>query len=350
METRARRPPLRGGRRRRQAGSSPKARKGRSTGRAYPGEGDDATRAQAGRRAGGRGRSRAPSRAFVAALSPFPAQYLYLILGHYSVRASSADMEKCQNLPFSAPAEQIYHNAIVYTYDNGAVDVIAADRLLFREPGWEAEGRDGPRPAPREAGKKADGDNMQRSMRRARAKLRRLAMANSFEYFVTLTLDKTRIDRYDPKVIIKALNTWLDNMVRRNGLRYILVPERHKDGALHFHGFFAADRLELTDSGHSDSCGNPVYNLPQWGYGFSTALRLRGEYPRAVGYVCKYIGKQQGVRPMGRWYYSGGRLKEPAKTYTDLDFEDLTARNDSFVFDAPASKIAVIHTKMEVET
>lgn len=259
-------------------------------------------------------------------------------------------MEKCQNLPFSAPAEQIYHNAIVYTYDNGAVDVIAADRLLFREPGWEAEGRDGPRPAPREAGKKADGDNMQRSMRRARAKLRRLAMANSFEYFVTLTLDKTRIDRYDPKVIIKALNTWLDNMVRRNGLRYILVPERHKDGALHFHGFFAADRLELTDSGHSDSCGNPVYNLPQWGYGFSTALRLRGEYPRAVGYVCKYIGKQQGERPMGRWYYSGGRLKEPAKTYTDLDFEDLTARNDSFVFDAPASKIAVIHTKMEGET
>lgn len=254
-------------------------------------------------------------------------------------------MKQCQQ--FTATADQIYHNAIVYTYDNGSVDVIAADRLLFREAGWEPEGREGPRPGPREAGKKAEGDNMLRSMRRARAKLRRLALANEFQYFVTLTLDQTRIDRYDPKIITKALNTWLDNMVRRNGLRYILVPERHKDGALHFHGFFAADRLELVDSGHKDSCGKAVYNLPQWGYGFSTALTLRGEYPRAVGYVCKYIGKQQGERPMGRWYYSGGRLKEPEKTYADLDYEELAGRPDSFEMETAAGKIAVIHTKME---
>lgn len=255
-------------------------------------------------------------------------------------------MEQCQ-FPFTATAEEIYHNAIVYTYDNGAVDIIAADRLLFREPGWEAEGRNGPRPSPREAGKKAEGDNMQRSMRRARAKLRRLALANEFEYFVTLTLDRTKIDRYDPKAITKALNTWLDNMVRRNGLRYILVPERHKDGALHFHGFFAGRNLPVVDSGHKDSCGETVYNLPQWGYGFSTAIKLRGEYPRAVGYVCKYIGKQQGERPMGRWYYSGGRLKEPDKTYADLDYEGLVSRVDSYEMETAAGKIAVIHTKKE---
>lgn len=262
-------------------------------------------------------------------------------------------MEECQKNPtwretFTASAAQIHHNAIVYAYDNGCLDVIACEKSIFREAGWEADRpADRKAPAPRKAGEKAEGENADRSMRRARAKLRRLALANEFEYFVTLTLDRSKIDRYDPKVITKALNTWLDNMVRRNGLRYILVPERHKDGALHFHGFFAGRNLPAVDSGHKDTCGEPVYNLPQWKYGFSTAIRLRGEYPRAVGYVCKYIGKQQGERPMGRWYYSGGALKEPPKLYADVDFEEMSNKADSIEFEIPGSKMLVIHTKQE---
>lgn len=265
-------------------------------------------------------------------------------------------MEECQidkirGMNFVASVNEITHNAIVYTYDNGCVDVIAAKTRIFREPGWERETEydDGDRKKPkaREAGKKSEGDDALRSMRRARAKLRRLALANEFEFFVTLTLDRTKIDRYDPKVITKALNQWTDNMVRRNGLRYILVPELHRDGALHFHGFMAGDNLPVVDSGHKDTCGEPVYNLPQWKYGFSTAIRLRGEYPRAVGYVCKYIGKQQGQRPMGRWYYSGGALKEPPKQYADLDYNELSNNSDSIEFDTPSGKMLVIHTKME---
>ena len=45
--------------------------------------------------------------------------------------------------------------------------------------------------------KKSDGEDRLRSMRRARSKLRRLALANDFQYFVTLTLDGSKIDRYD---------------------------------------------------------------------------------------------------------------------------------------------------------
>lgn len=243
--------------------------------------------------------------------------------------------------------DQIVHNAIIYPYTNGVVDVIASPSRIFREPGWERVGDsdDGkPKPTPREAGKKSEGDDMLRSMRRARAKLRRLALANDFEYFVTLTLDQTRIDRYDPKAIAKALRTWLDNMVRRNVLKYILVPELHKDGALHFHGFFAGEGLQAIDSGHRDQTGAPIYNLPQWKLGFSTAIRLRGEYPRAVAYVCKYIGKQQGQRPMGRWYYSGGALQEPPKIYADLDYTELSNKTDCIEFDTPGGKMLVWHT------
>lgn len=242
---------------------------------------------------------------------------------------------------------EIQHNTITYAYPDGSIDVICAADPIFREPGWEAAGWDEkPKAKGRQAGKKSEGDDMLRSMRRARAKLRRLALANSFEYFVTLTLAPDRIDRYDGAAIVKALGQWADNMVRRHGLRYILVPERHKDGAFHFHGFFAGEGVKYVDSGHRDSVGDPVYNLPQWTLGFSTAIRLRGEYHAAVGYCCKYIGKQEGQRPLGRWYYSGGALCVPLKEYHDLDFRACGENSENCAeFNIPGTKIKVLRLK-----
>ena len=243
--------------------------------------------------------------------------------------------------------QEITHNAVIYQYPDGAHDIICCTDPIFREPGWEAAGwdeADRPKATPREAGKKAEGADMDRSMRRARAKLRRLALSNGFAYFVTLTLDPARIDRYDGAAVTKALGRWCDNMVRRHGLRYILVPERHKDGAFHFHGFMAGDGLKVVDSGVKWD-GRPVYNLPQWTLGFSTAQRLHGDYHAAVGYCCKYIGKQAGERPLGRWYYSGGALKEPAKVYADLDWQDVDNAGETVEFSIPGAKMKVIRVK-----
>ena len=239
---------------------------------------------------------------------------------------------------------EIYHNAIVYQYPDGAEDVICSTAPIFREPGWESAGwesDDAPKPSAREAGKKSVGDDALRSMRRARANLRRLALANDFEYFVTLTLSPERIDRYDGGAIVKSLSQCCDNMVRRHCLRYVLVPEQHKDGAFHFHGFFAGDGLQAVDSGIQWD-GRAVYNLPQWRLGFSTAQRLYGDYHAAVGYCCKYIGKQQGQRPLGRWYYSGGVLHQPEKIYADLEYRDV---DNSVEFSIPGAMIKVSRTK-----
>lgn len=266
-------------------------------------------------------------------------------------------------------------NAIIYDYPGGERDIICASDKTFVGPGWEAaedyskRGRGGAAaPAPREAGAKSGGDDMLRSMRRARSQLRRLALANEFTWFVTLTFDKQRIDRYDGEAIAKVLRRWLSNMVQRHGLRYILVPERHQDGAYHFHGFFAGEGLETVDSGtikrpgHKKpqrprseaqraewlaAGGEVVYNLPQWNLGFTTALQLYGTYSAAVGYVCKYVGKQDGERPLGRWYYSGGQLAKPAKTYAALDYRALAAENaaNAVEFEIPGSKLLVIHTR-----
>lgn len=234
---------------------------------------------------------------------------------------------------------EITHNACIYTYPDGTHDIIVSTLPIFREPGWEPV-KDEWRPStPREAGKKSEGEDRDRSARRARAKLRRLALANDFEYFVTLTLDPARIDRHDPKTITKALSTWADNTVRRHGLRYILIPEQHRDGAYHFHGFMAG--IKAVDSGIKWN-GRTVYNLPQWRYGFTTATRIEGDYHAAVGYCCKYVGKQQGERPLGRWYYSGGMLREPQRLLADLEYGDV---DNSVEFDIPGAKIKVSNAK-----
>ena len=250
--------------------------------------------------------------------------------------------------------EALLSNAILYTYPGGEVDIICSAEKPFTPEGWEASEdysharKLPPERAKREKGAKADGEDALRSMRRARANLRRLALANHFKWFVTLTLDKEKIDRYDGEAITKRLNQWCSNMVKRHGLAYVLVPEQHKDGAWHFHGFFT-DCVKAVDSGHKDKQGHPVYNLPQWGNGFSTAIELYGEYSGAVAYVCIYIGKQQGQRPLGRWYYSGGELSKPEKTYTLLDYKSLQDEYESGAFEVeiPGNKLLVIHTSVD---
>ena len=247
----------------------------------------------------------------------------------------------------SKSASELKHSAVVYTYPCGMVDIIHSTSG-FMESGWEAAGAEPqPQRRSREAGKTAEGAALERSTRRARAKLRRLALANDFKWFVTLTLDPAKIDRNDGAAVARALGRWADNMVRRRGLKYVLVPELHRKGGIHFHGFLN-DVVKVTDSGHKDDGGHTIYNLPEWTLGFTTAIALYGDYPSAVGYVTKYIGKQD-VRPMGRWYYSGGALAEPSKTFADLDRDDLLVEfaGDGVEFSIPGGKILVIHTMEE---
>ena len=240
----------------------------------------------------------------------------------------------------------LLRSTIVYSYECGVVDIIHST-AGFIESGWELSNKwdSIPKPGKREKGKVAEGADRERSERRARANLRRLALANDFRWFVTLTLDPEKIDRNDGKAVAKALGRWADNMVRRKGLKYVLVPELHKKGGIHFHGFFN-DAVAVVDSGHVDAAGHHIFNLPEWTLGFTTAIELYGDYPSAVAYVTKYIGKQ-GLRPMGRWYYSGGALKTPAKMYCDLDLEDVKNCGKSVEFSIPGGNLCIVHTTKE---
>lgn len=235
-------------------------------------------------------------------------------------------------------ASGVLYSAREKRFPDGSREVLVCEKPIFRAEGWEERGRKaGKDRRPREP---PSPEGPGRAMRRARAQVRELALCNPFRWFVTLTLDREKIDRYDVGEITRRLNVWLDNNVRRRGLAYVLVPERHKDGAVHFHGLFT-DSLEAVDSGHQDGGGHAVYNLPRWGFGFSTAIELYGDYGRAVSYVCKYIGK--GTEKIGgRWYYSGGQLARPEVSYFDMSLRQAQEMPGAYSFTVEAAGLGFV--------
>lgn len=241
---------------------------------------------------------------------------------------------------------ELLHNCRVKTYPNGSQEVLCTREAVFREAGWEVSDKWRSEDKKQQSAAGCASDNLGRAKRRARSAVKDIALSNEFSYFVTFTLDREKVDRYDMNAVVKKLNTWLDNRVRRNGLKYVLVPELHKDGAVHFHGF-VNDCLGLVDSGTLTGgelkrprkprssrereallspCCHVVYNVTDWKLGFSTAIELYGDYAAAVGYVCKYISKEQ-QKIGGRWYYSGGALLRPDVSYADVDYDSFCDAN-----------------------
>ena len=284
------------------------------------------------------------------------------------------------SVQISAEKGRIYHYGRIKKYPSGAWELLVCNRPIFRESGWEdraadkqfdplrrhesAEAAEAAQAAEDAAAAAAEGTegteaaeggevpaNLDRAARRAAGRVRDLALCNDFSWFVTLTLDASKVDRFDTREITRKLNQWLDNQVRRKGLKYVLVAERHKDGAVHFHGMVndvpgfvpsgtwkvpghkkpirpRSQRQAAAWAALGEDAGyHEVFNWDAWPLGFTTAIRLYGTYESAVAYVCKYIRKQttgpEGGKVGGRWYYSGGALEGPAVQLVDVALGDV---------------------------
>lgn len=230
-----------------------------------------------------------------------------------------------------------------------AVDVYARSSGGSRRPREAPEGLD---VAEAEAASAALGDvwerqgkeAQRRAAQRARRNLFDLAACNDFDLFFTLTLSPEEIDRYDYKEAVRRLGQWLSNRVRRKGLRYVAVPELHKDGAVHFHGLCNAEAVKLVDSGHKDSHGRKVYNVSDWSFGFTTAVRLNGSYEAVCHYIAKYITKQQeGGTIGGRYYFHGGELLRPVYRYVSSICSSVAPR----VVEVPAAELTLTYFSPE---
>lgn len=185
------------------------------------------------------------------------------------------------------------------------------------------------------------------SLKRAKDSIFDIVYLNDWKYFLTITFDENIIDSHDVNSVIKPLKNWLENSVKRKGLQYVLIPEYHKKGGIHCHAL-TNDVFNVVDSGTRivphyskpvkletirskqicDKIGlseddlKIVYNVPEWRYGFSTAIETYGQPSQIAYYVTKYLTKDT-KKIFGKFFWSSKNIvRKPVTEYYNSEFDD----------------------------
>lgn len=173
-----------------------------------------------------------------------------------------------------------------------------------------------------------------RSVRRTRESLSDLVRCNDFELFCTFTFDRRKVNRYNMNECYSVMSRWLHaQQVRAEGhLKYVVVPERHKDGALHFHALISGFKGALKASGHVQN-GRDVYNITSYRSGFSTAVKI-DDIAKVSSYVRKYITKDM-IKEFGRKrYFCSNNLTRPEKVVNSNYFADCLPLGKTHIYDS----------------
>lgn len=171
--------------------------------------------------------------------------------------------------------------------------------------------------------KKSDSRTIERkkidNMKRAINKVYDLAQSNNWDWFVTYTFSKEKVDRYDFSACLGGLKRHL-RYLRDHACRWLIVWEQHEDGAYHAHGLIAGDLP--VDYALTAVDGTDVFNVHGYSAGYSTATRIK-DTKRASTYICKYITKECSVPPGQRRYLAARSLARPTLSrcmfYGDVD-------------------------------
>lgn len=151
--------------------------------------------------------------------------------------------------------------------------------------------------------------NLDSSVRRTQAKITALCRSQQWEWFLTFTFSPQVVDRYNWDAVTNLMKKYLNNMKKQNSdMLYIIVPEKHKDGAYHFHGLFAsAPALRIAPY------GDKYYTVNSFPYGYSSASPVVNPQASAR-YISKYISKDVVQVSKGKKRYWASRsLKVPDK-------------------------------------
>lgn len=181
-------------------------------------------------------------------------------------------------------------------------------------------------------------EKLEQSLSRARRVVLEKALCNPWDWFCTFTIAPDKADRNDLEGFWKRFSQFLrDQRKKFPGLAYLLVPEKHRDGAWHCHGLLVGlPDSELLSFDQMDKDG---FRLPSgkrlprslrdseymnWSaysrkFGFCSLGRIK--CPEAAAfYVCKYIQKDTArlVSSVGlHTYYVSQNLNAAVK---HLDF------------------------------
>lgn len=161
-------------------------------------------------------------------------------------------------------------------------------------------------PTPRN-GKSVHDSKLSQSMSRARSSIIQVALCNEWDWYFTCTLDKLKHNRYSISVFSRAFPQWVRDYRKKYkcDLRYLIIPEQHKDGAWHVHGFLSGIPV-----GHISDFVPGVHpkdlvdgNYKNWGrcsqkFGYCS-LGVINDDKRVGFYVTKYITKDTANSSLG---------------------------------------------------
>jgi len=157
---------------------------------------------------------------------------------------------------------------------------------------------------------KINDKKLDNNISRAKSTVFELALCNDWEHFITLTLDQKKYNRYDLQGYIKDLSQFIRNQRRKykTDLKYLLIPEQHKDGAWHMHGFMhGLTKNMLKDNAH----GYMDWQDYSKKFGYCSLDKIKHKN-KAAAYITKYISKDfsKGIKKLNaKMYYCSQGLQ-----------------------------------------
>lgn len=170
--------------------------------------------------------------------------------------------------------------------------------------------------------------SIRQSMSRTKEKIFGYVMANNFEYWATQTFNFKKVDRYDLDEIVKRYNQKLYNLKKRNypALKWLIVPENHKDGAWHLHMFISGipqDKIVYSGYNYFNKKKRFFRKVYNWvdtiDYGFNDYIYIGDiddiERYKIALYMTKYITKDLAtIRFNKKMFWSSKGLLKSLKT------------------------------------
>jgi len=189
-------------------------------------------------------------------------------------------------------------------YREGFYKLVRFHRPLYPMPGEERE--EGLTESERQG-------KLSQAYSRAKSVVQQIGLCNDWPYFITVTINKAKHDRYDLDAYYKRFSQWIRDYRKEYNCRieYLFVPEKHEDGAWHMHGFIRGipeDHLSKFIPGiHPEKLIKGDYL--NWGryaakFGHVSLGRIRDPIATAF-YVSKYVTKafDRGVTNFGAHLY-----------------------------------------------
>lgn len=164
---------------------------------------------------------------------------------------------------------------------------------------------------------------------RAKTNIREYALCNKWDFWCTFTINPKKYNRYHLNDYIKDFTEFIHNYNRRKEekCRYLFIPEQHKDGAWHIHGFISG--ITETDI-YTNKFGYFAWKQYEEKFGFISMTKLDDDIEKLASYCLKYMSKdlEKSVKDLNAhlYYCSKGLnkaevlFKGHAKLYSDWDW------------------------------